>query len=94
MAEVIEGYSMVFTSIVNFLFSLDFGDGTTVGGFMLAVCALSLIIRFLFRSIQAGPSTFAAYRSHLSNEATRQANESNNESYANQYNKIHHPKSR
>ena len=55
MSQIIEGWATVFTSIVNFMFKLDFGDGTTLGGIYLAICVLAIVIRFLFRSIQAGP---------------------------------------
>lgn len=54
MGELIQGYAMVITSWINFLFQLKFNDGTTVGGILLAVCVLSLIIRFIFRPTWAG----------------------------------------
>ena len=57
MREVIDGFALIFTSFINFLFSLKFSDGTSAGGILLAVCVMSLLIRFLFRQIQAGGSS-------------------------------------
>ena len=61
MAEVVNGFAYVITIIVNFLFTLDFNDGTgiTVGGLILATCVMSLLIRFFFRQIQAGPAVIS-----------------------------------
>lgn len=56
MGEIISGWSTVIISWANFLFTLEFNDGTSVGGILLASMVLSLVIRFLFRSIQAPPS--------------------------------------
>ena len=56
MAEVVNAFAYVITTLVNFMFELDFGDGTgtTVGGLILATCVMSLLIRFFFRQLHAG----------------------------------------
>lgn len=84
MGEIIEAYSFVITTLVNFMFQLDFGDGVTVGAYILAVGAMSILIRFLFRSIQAGPSVVSAYQAKLEQnalEAQREADKVERESY-------------
>lgn len=57
MVEVVNGFAFVITILINFMFTLDFGDGTgiTVGCLILAMCVMSLLIRFFFRQLQAGP---------------------------------------
>lgn len=56
MGEVVEGYALVMRTIVNFLFTLDFGDGITVGAFFLGSTVIAIMIRFFFRSLHAGPN--------------------------------------
>lgn len=60
MVEILNAFGFVITSIINFMFTLDFGDGTTVGGFIIGFCVMSLLIRFFFRQLQAGPSTITS----------------------------------
>ena len=60
MVEILNAFGFVITSLINFMFTLDFGDGTTVGGFIIGFCVMSLLIRFFFRQLQAGPGATGA----------------------------------
>lgn len=76
MLEVVNGFAYIITTLINFMFTLNFGDGTgiTVGGLILAMCVMSLLIRFFFRQLQAGPSfSGTQIKKHVENQVVSSA---------------------
>lgn len=71
MLELMNGWAYLIGSWANFFFTLEFNDGVSYGGFLLAVGVLGVLIDYIFSHIRRE-------RPNVSVKEVKQLNKTNN----------------